>query len=522
MKMVTSDQMRQIEARSVQAGVSLDTLMEHAGLAVARRVRHHLGRVVGAPVLVLVGPGNNGGDGLVAARHLHAWGARPIICLCQDRQPNVAKLAIVQEQGVPIFNATREGGLDRLREELQSARVVLDAVLGTGRARPIEGVLKAVLLELADAKGRRPVLPILALDLPTGLNADTGAVDPACAGADITLTLGSPKAGLYRFPGAERTGRVEVLDIGVLEGLDGDIRLELMTRDWAVAALPCRPPAAHKGTFGRTLVVAGSRDYVGAAYLAAAAAGRSGAGLVTLAIPESLQLAVASKAAEPTYLPLPESSPGVPSPDAADLILEKAGGYESLLVGCGMGQAPATRQLLARLLYADVALPPTVVDADGLNFLSRSQDPGWWESFSAQAIVTPHPGEMARLTNAADALVQGDRVEIATEAAVKWNKVVVLKGPYTVVAFPTGEAMLSPFANPAMATAGTGDVLAGAIAALLAQGLGLETSAALGVFVHGLAGERVRERLGEMGTLASDLLPELPRAIKSLRDGGQV
>ena len=516
MKIVTSQQMRHIEERSQQAGVETHALMENAGLAVAERVRHQLGAVEGIPVIVLVGPGNNGGDGLVMARHLHDWGARATAYLCHVRREDDPNLAILREKGVTILDATRDEALAELREALRSARIAVDAVLGTGRSRPIDGLLRNVLHELATAKERRPELSIMALDLPTGLDADTGAVDPVCPTADETVALGYPKVGLYKFPGAEHTGHIEVVDIGVPPGLDGDVRLELMTSTFARATLPARPLSAHKGTFGRALVVAGSASYVGAAYLASAAAARSGAGLVTLAIPRSLQIAVAAKAAEPTYIPLPESSPGVPSDDAHTPILENMPRYDSLLVGCGMGQAPVTQGMLKRLLFSEAPLPPTVVDADGLNFLAGYQDPGWWNQMRPRAIVTPHPGEMARLTSVPIDSVETDRVGISIESAVKWDKVVVLKGAHTVVAFPSGQAMLSPFANPGMATAGTGDVLAGIIAGLLAQGLSLEDAAALGVYLHGLAGERLRDTQGETGMLASDLLAALPQAIKEL------
>ena len=515
MKVVTSDQMRQLEARSEQAGVSTDELMERAGLAVARRVRHHVGHLVGAPVVVLVGPGNNGGDGLVAARHLHAWEARVLVYLCLDRREPDPKLATVRDRGLSIVRASQDQGLSELKKALASAPIVVDSVLGTGQARPIEGALNAILLELAETRARRAEMRILALDLPTGLNSDTGAVDPVCPAADITVTLGYPKVGLFAFPGADKVGALEIVDIGVPAGLDGDVGVELMTAGWASDVLPGRPPAAHKGTFGRTLVVAGSRNYIGAAYLAAMAATRAGAGLVTVATPQSLISSLAAKAIEPTYLPLPEASPGVVSPEAASLILESLPGYDALLVGCGMGQAPATRGLLERLLYSGTPLPPTVVDADGLNILSMTR--GWWKRFPAEAVVTPHPGEMSRLTGKSTGAVQGDRMGNCVESAVKWIKTTVLKGAHTVVAFPGGKAMLSPYANPGLASAGTGDVLAGTIAGLLSQGLTLGNAAALGVYLHGAAGEQVRDELGDTGMIASDLLPALPRAIKALR-----
>ena len=549
MKVVSAEQMRRIEDRSEEAGVFKDALMENAGLAAARRVRHHVGHLAGVKVVVLVGPGNNGGDGLVTARHLHRWGARVVVYLCRDRRAPDPKLDIVRELGLPILKlhsplrsrvpASRDAGLARLKEPLASAHVVVDSVLGTGRARPIDGELEAILLELVDARARRPELRVFAMDLPTGLDADTGAVDPVTPPADVTLTLGYPKLGLFAFPGADRVGSLEVLDIGLPGGLDGDVEVELMTPAWAASMLPARPGAAHKGSFGRTLVVAGSRSYTGAAYLAAAAATRVGAGLVTVAIPRSLQMSVASKAAEPTYLPLPESSvsssiarfapgPGVVSPrDAASLVLDELDGYDALLVGCGLGQAPETRDFLGRLLLSGATLPPTVVDADGLNFLAglslklhsplRSRGNGWHERFADRAILTPHPGEMSRLTGEPTTGIQADRVNKAKSSAVEWNKVIALKGAYTVVASPGGKTMLSPFANPGLASAGTGDVLAGAIAGLLSQGLALGDAAALGVYLHGSAGELVRNELGDAGMIASDLLPALPRVVKGLK-----
>jgi NAD(P)H-hydrate epimerase len=356
---------------------------------------------------------------------------------------------------------------------------------------------------------------LIAVDLPTGLNADTGEVDPTCPRPDVTITLGYPKVGHFQYPGADHVGELEIEDIGLPRGLDGEVTLALMDDAWAASLLPSRPSASHKGSFGSALVIAGSRSYVGAAYLAGAAATRAGAGLVTIALPESLQRAVAAKATEPTYLPLPESSPGVVSPAAARVIMDAAPGYEALLIGCGLGQADDTVRFVESILYSDEPLPPTVVDADGLNILSRT--PEWWSKFSGLAVLTPHPGEMSRLTSRPTDVIQTDRIQIAATSAKSWNKVAVLKGAFTVVAMPDGNTMLSPFANPGLASAGTGDVLAGTIAGLLSQGMTLEDAAALGVYIHGAAGERVRDDLGDTGMVASDLLIELPRVIKGLR-----
>lgn len=516
MKIVNTRQMRCIENRSREAGVGDSALMENAGLAVAEYVRNHLGEVRGVSIIVLIGPGNNGGDGLVTALHLRKWGGIVTTYVCQANRDKDPKIAILEKMGVRMLFASRDKEFAGLRCTLMSTQIVIDAILGTGRSRSITGVLRNVLIELSFARERRSGLQVVALDVPTGLDANTGLVDPLCPVVDVTVALGYPKVGLYELPGAKHAGHVRVVDIGVPPGLADDINIDLMTPEFAHAILPSRPLYAHKGTFGRALVVAGSSNYVGAAYLASSAAFRSGAGLVTLAIPRSLQMAVASKVLEPTYIPLPESSPGVLSDDAHKLILENLSGYDALLVGCGLGQAPATQRMLERILLSGITLPPVVVDADGLNFLSGYQSPGWWERMRIQGIVTPHSGEMARLTLNSVDLIQTDRIGGSIDAAVKWGKVVVLKGAHTVVAYPDGRAMLSPFVNPGMATAGTGDVLSGIIVGLLAQKLSLGNAAALGVYLHGMSGEWLRDELGETGMIASDLLGPLPRIIKKL------
>ena len=455
----------------------------------------------------------------MAARHLHEWGASVTVYLCGRRPEGDPNLAAVGRLGLPVIKAVNDPRSERLRDALRGADVVVDSILGTGRSRSIAGPLLDVLAALADAKAVREDMAIVALDLPTGLDPDTGETDPAVAPADLTVTLGYPKRGLFAYPGAEAAGTVETVGIGVPPGLDVDVDLELMTDGWASAALPPRPSSSHKGTFGRALVVAGSGRYVGAAALAASAAGRAGAGLVTVAIPRSLQAAVAAAAPEPTYIPLPESTHGEPADDAAELVLEALPDYDALLVGCGLGQSDGAVRLLERLLLSGADLPPVVVDADGLNIMAGT--PRWWEQLDRDAVLTPHPGEMGRLSGSSAAELQRDRVGSAEDAARRWGKTVVMKGAYTVVAAPDGETMLSPFANPALASAGTGDVLAGAVTGLLAQGLDLRTAAALGVYLHGAAAELVSRDLGDTGLLASDLLPVLPRATRRLKDLGR-
>jgi NAD(P)H-hydrate epimerase len=511
MKIVTVQQMRAIESRSESAGVSTDALMANAGLAVAQRVRHHWSPVTGVPMVILVGTGNNGADGLVAARHLQRWGARVAVFVCGERRSPDPWLDMVMDTGIPVASVSENNGLSSLSEALSRCRLVVDAILGTGRARPIAGTIAVVLDALRLSVATNPAIRLLALDVPTGLDADTGSADPACVPADVTVALGYAKTGHYAQSAADYVGLLEVVDIGLPPDVDADVDLEVASAHWAGRLLPHRPSHAHKGTFGRTMVVAGSLHYLGAAYLAAAAATRVGSGLVTIAIPESLQAAVAAHAVEPTFLPLPESAPGIVSPDAAELVLDSLPGYNSLLVGCGLGQAEATRRFTERLLLTDAPRPPLVIDADGLNTLAWTES--WWDGLGTNAVLTPHPGEMARLVSTTE---DQDRVALATSSAKNWGKVVVLKGAHTVVAFPGGGAVLSPFANPGLATAGTGDVLAGVIAGLVSQGLSLPDAAALGVFLHGAAGERVRSKLGDTGMVASDLLVELPQAIRAL------
>jgi hydroxyethylthiazole kinase-like uncharacterized protein yjeF len=518
MQLVTAAEMRRIEMRSEEEGLSIPLLMEKAGHAVAQEVRAILGgSVQGASILVLVGPGNNGGDGLVAARHLHDWGAQVIVFCLVPRHLDDVNFRLVRHRGIPCYLVSENHDLALLRTQLARVHLVLDALLGTGPRRPIEGALKQVLDVLRAAKAARPALRLVALDLPTGLATDTGEVDPATVPADITLTLGFPKVGLYTFPGAAFTGEVRCLDIGLPLRLAADVPTELLTEEVARALLPPRPRDSHKGTFGRVLVVGGSLNYIGAPALAALGAGRAGAGLVTLATPRTVYPLVASHSKESTFLPLPDSEAGALVPEAVPVLQEVLGSYEALVLGCGLGQQPGTALFLERLLDALPQFPQlsVLLDADGLNLLAPVA--GWHERLPQNAVLTPHPGEMARLLGRSTTEVQAARLGTAREAAKRWGVTVVLKGACTVVAEREGQARVSPFATSALATAGTGDVLAGVIGGLLAQGLRAFDAASLGVYLHGAAGMVVARELGEAGTLAGDLLTALPRVVRELR-----
>jgi len=515
-KVLTTTQMSQVEEECAKIGLSTDVLMENAGKAVAEEVRRILGAIDKQRILILIGPGNNGGDGLVAARHLHDWGARVSLYLFGQRLPDDPNLKLVQERGIDCIEVTQDENLDRLDELLSSTNTVIDALFGTGKSRRLRGIFLRASDRVSRAKKRQQGLRIIALDLPSGLDADSGAVDPACLYADNTITLGFPKPGLFNQPGAERAGKIIVADIGIPTHLARPVTTELITNEWAKAVLPKRPLNANKGSFGRVLVVAGSINYIGAAYLACNGALRAGAGLVTLATATSLQPILASKLTEVTYLPLPESHPGIISPAAAKLIDQELHHYNVLLLGCGLGQSQSAIRFIKSTLFGLKPAPPSLVlDADALNTLAKI--PNWWQQLTNDAILTPHPGEMARLAGVSVDEVQSDRVGMAKKVALEWHKTIVLKGAYTVIAAPDGQSRISPIANPGLASAGTGDVLAGAIAGLLAQGLSLFDAAACGVFLHGEAGEMVKARLGDAGMIATDLLPALPLVIKQLK-----
>jgi hydroxyethylthiazole kinase-like uncharacterized protein yjeF len=516
MKIVTAEQMRQIDRECIKRGTPEGALMENAGKAVAEAARDSLNRVEGQSVLCLIGGGNNGGDGLVAARYLHDWGASVNIYLCSQRPGDDANLKLAQEHGITCIRAAQDKNLEKFDGLLTAATCVIDGLLGTGKMRPLEGVFLQVLDKVNAAKKRRS-LKIIAIDLPSGMDADTGAIDSACLHADVTVTLAFPKPGLFSFPGAERVGKLVTADIGIPESLAEAVITELITDQWARTVLPDRPLNANKGSFGRVLVSAGSINYIGAAYLACASAQRAGAGLVTLATAGSLQPVLAAKLTETTYLPLPESNPGVITAEAADIITSQWGLYDVLLLGCGLGQHPATIDFVSSLI-SEKEIPLPVLDADALNIISRMPD--WRQRLRKDAILTPHPGEMSRLCGLAIDEIQGDRPGIARRFAAEWRQMVVLKGAYTVIAAADGRCRVSPFANPGLASAGTGDVLAGVIAGLAAQGLTPFDAASLGVYLHGKAGEAVRNDMGDVGMIASDLLPVLPTIIKQLKDGG--
>ncbi len=512
MKVVTAAEMRHIEAQAMAGGDTVEALMDRAGRGLAAHVRNVLGGAEGRCVLVLAGPGNNGGDGLVAARYLAAWGAEPYVALALPR-PDDPLIAALDDYGVPC-GVLQDTELSAL---LSRSAAVIDALLGTGHSRPLTGQFLRLATAVAAEQQARPSLAVVAADLPSGMDADTGAADPAALACTSTVTFGLPKHGHFRFPGAALCGRLVTVDIGLPAHLSHGMATELLTPAAVVKLLPARPAISNKGAFGRMLSIGGCINYMGAPVLACRGALRAGAGLVTMAAPRTVTLTMAPSTLEITHLPLPETDGGF-SPAAAIELLPYLERYDAAVVGCGMGRGSGTLGFLEALLL-DGGEPGggLVIDADALNLLAGIPD--WWDTLLGGAVLTPHPGEMARLLHSTVSAVQDARIATASAAATRWEQVVVLKGAYTVIAAPDGRVRLSPFANPALATAGTGDVLAGVIGALLAQGLAPFDAASAGVFLHGLAGAAFVRQRGESGLLASDLAEYLPGIMQQLRSG---
>lgn len=518
MKLVTVAEMRSLEQAAIDAGASEASLMEEAGLAVAQEAWMLLGTLEERRILVLAGPGKNGGDGLIAGRHLADWGAEVTAYLPRPRYNDDEHVQGLRDRGASIIGEGAGSPGEQLTAALASAELVIDALLGIGRARPLDPAepIGAALALLVEARGGFSPPKLLAVDLPTGVDADTGAADPLTVAPDLTVTFGLPKVGMYQSPASGLLGRVQVIDIGIPRAAQEAVGLELLTSGWARRAMPVRPEDANKGTFGRVLVVGGCSRYPGAPRMTASAAYRAGAGLVTIACPEALVGPGSAGLPEATWLPLPQAEDGGLAGESARSLRPEWRNFRTAVIGPGLGPGEEARALIWAIL-PDIALDlpgGAVFDADALNSLAQMPDAA--ERLPEHAVLTPHAGEMARLLGRAVEEVQASRLATAREAAGRYGCTVVLKGAHTVVASPDGRARLSPFANPLLATAGTGDVLAGMIGAYIAQGLQPFEAACLGVYLHGATGEALRAELGNSGLLASDLAQRLPGVAREI------
>lgn len=504
--------MRRLEKSAIEYGLNYDDLIEKAGLAVAKETVKILRTAVGKRILVLVGPGNNGTDGLVAARHLARWGSTVVVYLVTGKQNDQQKIRLAREQDVLITSHSNDKDFRKLESEIRSSDAIMDAVLGTGRSRPLDGTTKTIMLRLNEYHGI-----LISLDIPTGIDADTGHMDPATPKATFTLALGHPKVGHFQIPAAEKVGQLEILDIGIPKAETQKIELEMLTPSWVKRRLPSRSLGDHKGTYGHALIVGGSGKYPGAICLATQGALRSGVGLVTAAIPRTIQPSLVSRLIEAIQLALPDDEFGNLSPDSLNTIYMSLPNYNAIAVGCGIGQSANTDAFIKKLLLSNPNLKqPLVVDADGLNCLSNIRK--WSSLLPTPTVLTPHPGEMSRLTGLSISEIQSRRIDIVKECAAKWGAIVVLKGAFTLIASPNGICRLSPFANPILATGGTGDILCGIIAGLAAQGMSLEDAASCGVYLHAAAAEQLKQSRGYRGATASDLLEILPGSTKAIME----
>ncbi len=495
----------ELDRASQARGIEASSLMERAGREVARGAAAVTGGIYGRRAVVVCGKGNNGGDGLVAARYLATWGMRVTVILLGEpadlREPAASNLVRLAEAGVRARAFTPA----RLLRELARADVAVDAVFGTGfRGVPEDEWAEAI------AALNGAAVPVVAVDIPSGVNGETAAVEGDAVWAEVTVTFGAAKAGVILPPGTEHAGLVEVVDIGFPADL---VRTDLwlLERTDVAGLLPRRGFETHKRAAGVAVVIGGSRLMTGAVCLAAEAAYRAGAGLVTVAVPEGILPVVQTRLRETTFIPLPETAEGTVAA-SIERLEEGLEAADAVAIGPGMTTQEETAAYVRTLVRSCPV--PLVVDADGLNaFAGRAPELG---DRRAEAVLTPHAGEFARLAGASAREVGADRVGHARKLSAETDATVLLKGSRTVVAEPGGRVRVNPTGGPFLATGGTGDVLTGIITGLLAQGLEPADAAVCGAYVHGVAGHRAAERLGD-GTVAGDVLEQVAEAIAEVR-----
>jgi ADP-dependent NAD(P)H-hydrate dehydratase / NAD(P)H-hydrate epimerase len=537
MKLVTVSQMQAIEKEADANGLTYDMMMENAGQGLADVILDLFVDEIEPETVGLVGPGNNGGDTLVAMTALVEEGWKAKAYLVKRKKDDLVKR--FTEAGGEVI--TGKDGFDQLAEAIEVADVLLDGILGTGIKLPLKKDVAELLAEVNDILDSLDEAPlVLAVDCPSGVDCDSGEVAEETIPADLTVTMAAVKQGLVKLPAFEYVGELEVVDIGLPDDLTSmqSVTTEVAETESVAALLSERPLESHKGTFGTALIAAGSVNYTGAAVLAGEAAYRVGAGLVTLAVPAPLHGALAGQFPEATWVLLPHEA-GRVSENASDVLSKNFEQASALLIGPGFGTETTTKVFLENLLAGRSAqkkaaarigfvhveakpseetennIPPMIVDADGLKLLSQIKD--WWTKLPPLSILTPHPGEMSVLTNLSREDIQEDRQNIALRFAKEWGHVVVLKGAFTVIASPDGHLTMIPVASPALARAGTGDVLAGLVVGLRAQGLEAFDAAVAGAWIHAQAGLYAADDLGTAASvLAGDVLNSVSDVISDL------
>ena len=518
MILVTAKEMQEMDRRTIEDfGIPGMVLMENAGRGATRFLFEQFPDIENKRVGVIAGRGNNGGDGYVMARYLKQKGVHVQVYLLATatrvQGDAAANLKFLKPLDIPLVEIPDQASFSKYKSEMAGVEVWIDAILGTGLKSDVKGFFKTV-IEFINGLNK----PVFAVDVPSGLNSDTGQVCGACIRASATATFAFAKTGHIIHPGVQYTGALNIVDIGIPPHIVEEAmpRQWLLTRDRIQSCLPPRMPDAHKGTTGHLLVVAGSPGKTGAAAMTAISALRSGAGLVTLGIAETLNPVLESQVLEAITAPLPETQPGVLGESALDTIINLMEGKKCVTIGPGLGQAEKTKNLVQKIVKSSPI--PLIVDADGLNSLAGHAQ--ILKNAKAPVILTPHPGEMARLMDTGVGAVQQDRIKCARDFASSFNVHVILKGARTVIGHPDGRVFINPTGNAGMASGGMGDVLTGIIAGLVVQGLSPEYACRAGVYLHGAAADSLVETIGPYGYLAGDVMKAIPGEIKKI-EGGQ-
>lgn len=539
MKLVTVSEMVAIEQEANAAGMTYEHMMENAGHGLAESIEDLEIQSEERCILGLVGPGNNGGDTLIGLSLLAAMGWHAEAYLVKRSRDHLVER--LEKAGGQAIEMQTDAGFGQLANALGSVQIILDGLLGTGSRPPIRGDVAGVMAAVNGFLDEMDTMPyVIAVDCPSGVDCDSGEAADECIPADLTVTMAAVKQGLMRLPAYELAGDLRVVDIGLPPELPSlrSILTEVVEENLVASILPSRSPSSHKGTFGTALIAAGSVNYTGAAFLAGSAAYRIGAGLVTLAVPQTLHAALAGQLPEATWLLLPQEL-GVISREAADVLLDGIGSATALLLGPGLGTEKSTQDFVTSVVghaggtsrpsapmgfaaaavnansSSRSALPGLVLDADGLKLLARIKD--WPSKLASPAVLTPHPGEMSILTGIPKEEIQADRTGIASRFAREWGHVVVLKGAFTIIAAPQGQVCTVPVASAALARAGTGDVLAGIIVGLRAQGVQPYEAAVAGAWIHAQAGLYAARRLGTtVSVVAGDVLDSIADVLSDL------
>ncbi len=510
MKISRVAEMHQLDHTAIEKYAIPGTiLMENAGEAAYYAILQEFG-VAGKRFVVVCGSGHNGGDGLVVARKLHSTGGKvQIFCLGKpEKFDDTVRFhyEMVRRIGLPFTQL--DDDLTPLQKALAQADAAIDAIFGTGLSRPVAGRY-AEAIRLLNASGK----PIFSIDIPSGVAGDTGQVLGIAVNAAATITYGLPKIGNLTYPGFQYSGKLFVTHISFPPELYEQENLNLAVND--IPPLPPRPRNGHKGIFGKAFFIAGGSRYLGAPYFAAMAFLKAGGGLAYLATPEPAAPFIAGKGSEIVVLPQPATEEGTLSTAAYDDLLKATADADMVVLGPGLSLHPESQEL-ARLLTRELK-KPLLIDGDGLTALAGQSD--LVATRNTPTALTPHPGEMARLTGLSTAEIQADRVAALEKALKQWQATIVLKGAHSLIGYPDGRIFFNLSGNPGMATAGSGDVLTGAIAALhTAHGFPLPEATRLGVFLHGLAGDIAAETVGEDGLVAGDILAALPAALRRWRE----